>query len=676
MTPLDKQISTLRIASERNQQQSSSVNPREEQNKQKNDTRIEKQKELYEKVEYKIQAILRLEQFVNESGDLEYDEFKELLEQLMLDIRSTFNQSVVDEYTRYTQIQNELHSIVDREDNIKSALANEEDQGQSKNEGLTNELNELSQRFSELSQENDELEMNDDVVFLAKMDLFYYSVLNKKNDVLTFKDERPGEILSVIGINVMDLRGSFEIQFSGLSVNIILSSNDYDRYFGRISNGKHFVGTVFNVIRDREDREVTIKHENRHNITESFVANVVYIDNLIGKLMQDVEAMDDAYGHEALRKFQSTIILQKIETYYKKNYAEIVADLDRLVEGKMSTFLMNYRQTRDSLLNFVEYLDEKYEGRYKELGDAVKQRINILEDKFLEYFFELANVFYFADKINKQEEAKALVVLFEGNTRKIKRHLEFYRPEYDYESFALLNVFMGKLDYLEQLERKMSSKEYALRSMFGVKQSTTAVQHKFGVKITDLNSLKKIAEAVQVSVNDKLLTNEEMELLEIKLDEIDEDLTFFRRLDFSKFGISVYMQAVEILEHIQALLKPGKYFLDFRNALFAGCFNYCVEQGNFSLLLAEIDKVKDFFNRDLMLRCVVDDMEMDIDEYIDRGYIDHNNKLQNTPLKEFLKQIGAEEDEVRDMLQVQQEKWEDIFSNNNILGDKNNNKRN
>ena len=618
--------------------------------------RIETRDGLYEKVESKVQSILSLRKFIDGSGDLPSEDLISKLEVEIGQIKNGIDPQKVAKYELFLEKNKRFQEVMRKQDEITMRLYVEpemedgdDENGEMAenddilnfeyvpNEELEQEVEQLEFESSELFDELKELKNDDDVAFILKLEDFKKNLIQKKEEVLALKNkiEKDPAFISKFIFDKYVPKDGFEIQSSGFCVNIILSEDDYQKILGNKSIGMHLQGSVVNIIKDGPDRDGTIRHEENHNNSESFVPRVIYIDSFVRRLEEQIKSLDKLRNLAA-----PTVISDKAEhkiqndiaDYYKCNYSEIIADIDRLPTGDMHTFLINYEKAERKLRSFVGGVKDA------ELKDKLDKKIDEMEKKFIKYFFDLSNIFYFANRIGKAEEAKGLTILFGNGSgiRKIERHLRNYDPSYD--DAILLRRFTGEMDYLKGLESINSPAAQMLEFIFGGKQDSKSQRAslEFGIRFDDLENIKKIENFV-VSGN---ANDAEETAIEDRMYEMAEQ-DFFKggNYDFSNKGIGFYMEIIRHLEKINDFCGLSESFVgSFKYELFANYVAYVFSRKDFSELESGYgDGFGGFFENDTMEGAIIEELNFEFKDYHTK-----NGNIRSPKLRRFLERIGID----------------------------------
>lgn len=609
---------------------------------------------LYDKVEKKVQSILELRRFVDSNAIFDIKALDADLENLVGRIKNDIGSEKIDKYAAFLEKRKRLKEIACLEDEIRDQIyvhsdddEEYDDEGDSEsdsetnvydlvyvpNKGLEEELEKLDAESIELSAEIDAIEEDDDVVFFSSLDGLKHMLIRKRDQVLSYKEKIEGDqsFVSDTILKEVELEGEAEVQISTFSVNIILSPEDYRKIRGDSSNGTHYRNSVINLIKDRPGKDATIRHEENHNISESFVSEPMYIDGLIRKLQDGASRLDrlnDMGVPDILICHEKDVIKSYISNYYRNNFSEIIADIDRLPSGDMVTFLHNYEDAERKLSSFSAGL------RDKDFRSEIDNKIEEMENKFIRYFFDLSNIFYFANKIVKTEEAKALIVLF-GNgkgVRKVERHLKHYDSRFD--DFTLLRRFTGEMDYMKGLRKSdllsvIFGKNYAV--MAGDKSYNASLE--FGVKLGDFDDIKRIRDLVLSGFVDV----EGGKLMEGRLREMEEEFFNLDNFDFLNNSIDAYRDTIgclkEICDHYeldQERVEHMKY----------GLFSCYIESKFAANDFEELEKrfvgdFENYFGANIMKNCITEEIKY--------RYLTKNNKIRKKQLREFVYKIGMSE---------------------------------
>ncbi|MFA5994071.1 MAG: hypothetical protein WC823_03875 [Parcubacteria group bacterium] len=611
---------------------------------------IEKKENLYERVEQKAQAILDFRKLIEESGDRSVEELTSKLEVELSDVKNRIGVEKTRQYAlllekekdlsgidnRLEEIHDELYpEIWDDEEDAANLDTDDEDDFEIMgvaNEELEQEQEELYDQQQELIEEIEKLREDDDVMFIAKLDNFSKNSIKKRRETLNLLNhiEKDGSYVQSSILNGYELEDGYEIQSSGFCVNIILSPKDYSSAIGQESNGVHLHNQAINIVMHKPGMEDTIRHEENHNISESFVPRGLYITNLVSRLKKEIKRSDELQGLDApehIIEYGELRIQKMIADYYKCNHSEIIADIDRLPTGNMNTFLHNYNQAEEELSNFAKGIENK------ELGEKMLQKIDEMEKKFIKYFYDLSNIFYVANRIGKTEEAKALMILFgNGNgIRRIERHLRNYDSRY--ADLVLLRRFTGEMDYTKNLERRNLTGMDLLQLIFGdnYDRENTRVSLEFGLPFDDLESLKRI-EILSASVVDA----QQKEVIASRMDVMIDAFMTYKNYDFEKNKIDVYMEIINSLKRIgENCGVQSKNIGSYKYGLFSNYVQYVFKRKK----IAELENryaydFSEFFGVERMKGIIMEELEFDR-----KVYYKKNGELRSSVIRTFLEKL-------------------------------------
>ncbi|MGW8184936.1 MAG: hypothetical protein ACWGHO_02390 [Candidatus Moraniibacteriota bacterium] len=625
---------------------------------------VEKKENLYEKVEMKIQTILDFRKLAENNINQSPDEFAGSLNSGLEDVKKKLGAEKIAQYELLQEKRLKKFELDERVYELLSILYPDSESDDDDSEIKTLSADEiaaekeahaeyeiLDEEANNLHNEIRKMEEDDDLVFISELETFTQSMLQKKKRTLKLL-ERIGEKeenISDVIFSGYEFKEAPKILSAGICINIILSPEDYKAIRGGNSSGTHLHGQPINIIKDTFGKESTIRHEENHNISESFAPNVMYIDSFIKGLESKVVRI----GNDIYPDFYIEDMKQRVEreiaSYYKWNYHEILADIDRLPEGDMSTFLYNYSRAERKIRLFADGIEDK------EFSKRLHQKIDEMETNFLTYFNNLSNIFYAANKMGKTEETKALMVLF-GNgkgIRKIERQLRHYDPSYD--NLVLLRRFTGELDYTKD------NSSAVLNDILGISfNKPSKVSSRLGISFSDLEGLSQI-ETLSESMTDpgqrRAVANRMREMNEISFGGSEE-------YDFTNKSIDDYMQAIDILNKIGKnceVRNRVKFIKSYKRNLFRHYLKNVLDKKDLSEIRARYAKdFKKFFGAENMNEALKTEIEFEFQKYCNKS-----GQIKNKDLRAFLEENGMETKYV-DVLKGANSYFKKIMGNNSL----------
>lgn len=606
--------------------------------------RVEKRDQLYEKIEAEIHAILNFKKIAGNSDIVSREEFFQSLDDQRDDIRKKFDPSVLEKYERFLKLeeQYDLSMRVHTEKTERMYLDPDENSDVEELdaeiiEQLTQEIDVLEEDLEDLQTEMFELSMDDNIVFLTKIDSFVEDMKAKKVLASTISQEFQENPTTVRRwLHGYKPKDSVDAKVTNVSVNFIVSSSDFEEMHGTGADGFHIVSNPINIIKEGEGAESVIQHEENHNLSESFVSSTHYTDNLSADLEKTFGRISEGkkYDHMIMKQFverDKRKIRRTIANYHQMNFQEIIADVDRLPSGEMNTFLVNYAETETALKRFVK----KYRNDDEEFFETVLSDIKKMEENFVKYFYSLSNIFYVAKQIGKIEEAKALVILFgdSSNIRKVERHLRHYDQHYD--DHVTIRRFTGEFDYMKKL-RKDNSIVKIFKNIFDIGEKRNKVSDEYGIAFDDLNGLKKVEECVAVTSSED---QKKAILKKIQNFAIEEDINQ-HVFNLNKSDAEYYIMCAETIEKIAQMCGDGQNenIFHFRESIILARINNVLEASDADGLeqLYHDEKLIAHFPKEKINDWIADTISVEWDEYCDE-----NGMIKDEKMRKILHEIGV-----------------------------------
>lgn len=408
--------------------------------------RSERVTELYEKVDFKIASVLRLQKMVEDNQNLPPEQLAATLKKAEREIVAQFGDETEKKLARLlllkeqlTKLSRAIEAIHRRNAEVNQTRGEEMDFEFSEQDQA--ELDRLDSQRDQVVDEYDALHQSEDLQFLEKVHNFGRKVTRKRQAVLERQAafaRDPQQFMQAINPQLNP--DNTQILFSGYAVNIIIDSKIYDAlgiYKG--SNGFHKEGTIFNYIRKGKDPESvrrTIVHEETHNLTESFMPTVYYREQFVDGLtiaIQRLKRMTEMHAPAVILGDVRKSILKRIEEYASHNSDEILADLDTLAEGNISTYFTNFLETLKDVERLVAGIQDV------EMKAEIRESLHKLENSFVKKIRQIGSLLWAAEKFERTDETKAGIVLFHDHLGKAERQLERHVPQYSfYQGFFLL----------------------------------------------------------------------------------------------------------------------------------------------------------------------------------------------------------------------------------------------
>lgn len=396
-----------------------------------NEFNREKIKELLEqKVEGKVQIIHELWSLVEENKELQADEFVDKIELMQEKIFACFEGDVEQKLQEYQGSIRDLYHMPSEEESLIDEYETRFGENEFyEREDYIKEIQDLEEKKEALRKKVSELGADDDIKFLKKVDDFTKNITEKIYEVEDEKEffDKLGkdQFLSTLSDTYFEDITEKEIEqskvlFAGHCVNIVLPKEAYQRNYPR-TGGIHFGGSTYNLICDGTQKEKTIAHEEKHNLTESFVKDIKYSKHLIRELgnefkrlntLKEMEAPDSLIEN-AVQRIQT-----KIDTYHLENLDEIIADMDELPKECIRNYFIQFSKTIDILDSYIKKIPED------ELKGGLYESVNTVKEKFITHIQKLADIYFVSENTDTLENTKGAMILFGHNLPKAERYVK------------------------------------------------------------------------------------------------------------------------------------------------------------------------------------------------------------------------------------------------------------
>lgn len=506
---------------------------------------------LYEKIEEKVGIIKDIRGLSEEWANLDVEEIKKACQEKMKNIKSYFPGEVVDKDSKLELLKLKEEELTKQfgatEDKI-ALLENKKEKGEVIDEkelkGLEKKSDELMDQQYEISDVISLLKKDDDVLFLSRVKDFFDGLIEKRKQTIqaeeAYKKDPGGFLKNLLQLKSKRDKTEIEVRFSGYSVNLILPPEDFKSITRQPPTvyGGHIPETIFNIIKDHPNKEETIVHENNHNLSESFVKKRTSLDLLKKRLNNCVERLERLKGWRApsvIIEKEENLIKKAIEEYIFKTFDEVIADIDRIAEGGITTFLSHFEEVTKRVYQFGQNLENK------ETKEIILGAYEKMQDRFVDFISELSTSFFVARKIDRIEDVKAAVILFkpEQMIRKLPKFTKHLAGEDNYEIYSGLEVSLTGGRFIRDIEASGAGLEL-LAAVFGEEipqakidlakklKDKKSITHFFG-----LNNVKKLSRLLQKS--------------EIKINITDEDLKNFTNWLIMTSASSVFRANKELL---------------------------------------------------------------------------------------------------------------------------------
>lgn len=550
--------------------------------------REQKREELYQTVEQKVQAIIEIKQFIQEKQGLPYAEFCQAVEYFKKSITDRFGEETNQQVIR-------LEELIKENQALNEKLIEFFAKGDEIEVIYLKEYQELYDKSEEIGQELEILSNDDNLVFIKKINDFFSSTTLKKRQVKEAselyekdKEEFIAHLRKKLSIELSS-DAIVNIEFSGLNINIILKNEDFEKLVGSETTfGVHYLGTVINILKENNFEEAK-KHEENHNLSDSFTEHSFDKENLLNYLKISIDRYHTQKKIKTPQVFidnELNIIKKLLTEYHHNNFNELIADLDILTDGNIYTFYSNFSSALTRLFKFVKTSNDD------EIKKLILDNIEVMINNFSKLMREFATIFFAAKRIGKIEEAKAAIILFEhDNLAKVFRHLRSYK---NFEFYERIFPLIHQGSFYKQLTKKTERYKIEdflfekiglrkdLRLLLAIEDCDSPVY------FFNLPNLKRLCEILK---NDHCeLTIEEEQALKNNIDNFLDNIELI--CDFFTIKNFTFKQIIEIdgyLKEIGRVLKVDSFetFVE-RNIAFTyiqSCFIGAIEQGDLSSLI-------------------------------------------------------------------------------------------
>lgn len=312
---------------------------------------------------------------------------------------------------------------------------------------LENHIN----RIQELMADHDAERRNPDINFLMNIKTWMKDMVTKRATVIRAEaayrqspEQFEEDILRPINYDHRGISdGKFD--FTGCHINIIVDQNTLDAIVPGMS-GLHLSRTPLNLINTNDPKGETRKHEENHNLFESFTPSPRYHKQLLERLEQSLGRLDlyRTMNIQAFTEKERSNLGGSISHYSYELVSEMKADLDNMAEGNFSGFLGHFRHSYRALSAFA-----RQHPRHREL---LEQSVTALEDHVVELLTRLEILLASAKRTGKVKELQsAFILLGPREIDKIESLVErqdptlpalrfFYPALYPHSFFGLSNL--------------------------------------------------------------------------------------------------------------------------------------------------------------------------------------------------------------------------------------------
>jgi hypothetical protein len=423
-------------------------------------TRQEKVARLKESLAKKIDYIVETRKKIGES-DMSIEDLQSWVNEQAISLSELFPDEVIN-IKKIKELSVQIHEI-DKKLRVKEQAAEElsnrlDDKGEvlGEKDSISGALDDLQQKVNELYEEiNNEystqgaliderefLIRNDETLFYNGAIAFSKNLLEKREmidsarvsyeegDMKTFLDELGVSPFSSLRSYVQEKTGNLDVEFLNQDVLIYVTKEETEESFdGKKNGGWHYANTPVSIIRkDSTDIDYIVTHEKGHNLAECTesegVHQVKYFDELGVKKLQNslkrFRSLNSFMKNETLLKNEILNIKKTIRSQIKMLTGEISADIENLVEGRISGFFGHFSNTIKGLDTFL--VDVK--NQEKDLFPTIKESVEQLTEEASGHVRELLFMSNLAKKFDISDKFLAAVLMSPHNTRLVRRVLQ------------------------------------------------------------------------------------------------------------------------------------------------------------------------------------------------------------------------------------------------------------
>lgn len=603
-------------------------------------------KRLLGREEKKIKSVIDIRRTVELLSYMEEDELRAALETEFKRIRSRFPDEVYAELKEYREREKIFHELMEQ-DKIYTER------------GEYNE--DIDRRYNEQYSWIEKFEYfpgHEDALYLSKVEDFFKSILEKRTQVLAWQEKYSAnqdnfyqELAEATeyDFSSLDLE-KVEISFSGYAINIILFAEDYDRVVGGDTHGVHFRETVFNFIKQREGVDSTIRHEENHNLSESFAVGrtgEVYIDR-VRNSFQVITRMEILGASEAILEEMYPTAHNCVAQHIQGIFHEAIADIDALAVGSMKGFFYHYINSIDDLNRFYK---AEVEGKSSSRLQALfLEAFQEMQEKFIDFIEQLSFIFYIAQRVNKLEEAKAAVILYGANNiGKVERYLKRFCPEYKLLK-AVHPVIMQGSYFREVGERASKASSFYKEIVYGSKrrasdEAVLTIKKRHDYKyFFQLANLKRAADLFSRDQQVIMLTEQEQQYLAGLIESIGFQAWEELDSENSLYTIRKLAPYLEMLDLVLTRLGVNSETWSHDCAEYFA-YIFCTE----AIRSDDFTELDALYQLPQLRRKRIDDALID---HLQDGFVfedygfendDDPREIRKTKLWDFLKRVGLEE---------------------------------
>lgn len=384
---------------------------------------IEKKENLHASLKERIGDITEIRE-VLESGELDG---RELAEAAAARI-----DRVLGKYSPAAQEKiNAIGPLIKRKEEIEKIFDERIESGSGDVSSLIEESERLSQEISKL---NDDPNVR--LVFTLRRGK--ESLLHKAEEYEAAKRNPAGYPLPKKK-GLREAVAGCEPIFSGLSVSYIMAGEKMNGLgYDCGTQGMHFPKSPVNLVRnlgdDGKNKEV-LDHEAVHAIYEAFLWQKADGEREIEKDADLYKRLAGKEGSEYLLRSKLESLPERAREFVYSAKGELIANFEELVKGNLHTELSEFRYAIAFLRSRGKSLKPTEDGKSGLVGEYLREYERRLTDSFRDFYKELGDLFFIAEREGRLGELKSAMILFDpGEYRKIGR---FFKDEIGREKYDL-----------------------------------------------------------------------------------------------------------------------------------------------------------------------------------------------------------------------------------------------
>ncbi|MCX6713516.1 MAG: hypothetical protein NTV48_00185 [Candidatus Vogelbacteria bacterium] len=382
-----------------------------------------KREGLFERIENKIETIEELRAFAEANEALSAEDLEAECERQLELIKSKFPEKQ-EKFLDYqvlnkamTDFRQEHHRDIPI--NFEEGVENiETDYSGIKMEEADKEREEIEEEWA-IGENISELTKDPDVAFLVKVDTFFENLVKKRKEMVELQDffhsdkeEFYNRVAKIVGLDNPAMIEEAELIWGGYDLTLLCESNLAEKIIIKGATGTHFVGSVINVVSKGKDWQGSANHESNHNLGEMFedrgnFYSAVWIDRLSQSINRLNTFKTGPKSIDFIVQREKRMLREIISEYCHDNFNEIIADIDRIGEGEINTFLSNFRRALYGMEKIIEQIEDP------EIKELAETSLNEAEEGFAEILKIVGNIFFASKELGDIDKAKASLILFE-----------------------------------------------------------------------------------------------------------------------------------------------------------------------------------------------------------------------------------------------------------------------